>query len=87
MDVPKFEQERSVVVEVGSLDEHLKNVEKHLLHIPTDYSRSRVCNLLSATSCVDVLTPISVCPFSMLHVLLMLCSILLIDLVAEVASV
>jgi hypothetical protein len=33
MDVPKMEQERSVVVEVGSLDEHLENMESHLLHI------------------------------------------------------
>jgi hypothetical protein len=32
MDVPKLEQERSVVVEVGSLDEHLKSME-HLLRL------------------------------------------------------
>lgn len=86
MDVPKLEQERSVVVEVGSLDERLKNVEKLLLHIPLDHSQNHVCNLLSATSCVDVVMPISVCPFSILHVLLMQYSIVLIDLVAEVAS-
>lgn len=86
MDVPKLEQEMSVVVEVGSLDEHLKNVEEDLLHIPTDYSQDHVCNLLSATSCVDVVTPISVCPFSMLHVLLMPYSKVLFDLVAEVGS-
>ena len=50
MDVPKMEQERSVVVEVGSLDEHLKDVENHLLHILTVHSQNHVCNLLSATS-------------------------------------
>jgi len=42
MDVPKLEQERSVVVEVDSLDEHLKNVEDHLLHILTDLTQNRV---------------------------------------------
>ena len=42
MDVPKLEQERSVVVEVGSLDEHLKNVDYHLLHILTVHSQNCV---------------------------------------------
>jgi hypothetical protein len=52
----------------------------------TDHNQSRVCNLLSGISFVNVVIPISVCPFSMRHVLLMFYGIVLADLVAEVAS-
>jgi hypothetical protein len=50
----------------------------------TDHSQSHAGNFLSGISFVDVVIPISVRPFSMLYVLLMLYSIVLADLVAEV---
>jgi hypothetical protein len=75
-----------VVVEVGSLDEHFENMESHLLHI--QYRPQPVMFAISSQLYlfVDVVIPISVCPFSRLYVLLMLYSILLADRVAGVAS-
>ena len=64
-------QGRSVIIEVDSLEAHLKEAGRLLLHIPTYHSQSFVCNSLSAIPDVDVVIPVTADPFGMLHVLFM----------------
>jgi hypothetical protein len=67
-----MEQRRSVVIEVGSLVEHLReHGTPSSSHTHTYHSQNFVHNSLSAISSVDLVIPSPVGPLSMLYVLLM----------------